>query len=367
MGVINERIGKNGVKSFHVRIRLKGNPLVCGTFPNKTKAKEFIQRTEASVKEGRYFKDAEAKKHTLGDLVDRYIRDILSNKPKHAAKQRMKLLYWKNQLGQCFLSDLIRSPSLIIEQRDELARGITRSGNPRSPATVVRYLAALSHAFSIAMKEWQWVDDNPLRKVSKPKEPRGRVRFLDDDERARLLNVCKTSSNAHLYTIVVLALSTGMRYSEIMNLTWKDIDFDEKRIILQQTKNNERRPVPLVGLAFELLQDNFRKHRIDSFLVFPGKRDSRKATGIRSAWERAIKEAGIEDFRFHDLRHSFASEMAMGKATETELRILLGHKSHSMTARYSHLTEKHTNGIVSRMTDRIFPVAAENLDLEMTK
>ena len=107
------------------------------------------------------------------------------------------------------LADL--TPALIVEQRDKLIRENTVKKTLRSPSTVVRYLAALSHALTIAVKEWGWLDDSPMRKVSKPREPRGRVRFLSDDERKSLLEACKVDSNLFLYTIVVIALSTGMR------------------------------------------------------------------------------------------------------------------------------------------------------------
>ena len=91
-------------------------------------------------------------------------------------------------------------------------------GTQRTPATVVRYMAALSHAFTIAVNEWGWIEDSPMRKVKKPKEARGRVRSLDDTERAKLLTACKASSNQYLYLCVVLALATGMRQGELMNL-----------------------------------------------------------------------------------------------------------------------------------------------------
>ena len=116
---------------------------------------------------------------------------------------------------------------------------------PRSPATVVRYMAAMSHAYSIAMREWQWVEDSPLRRVSKPKEPPARCRFLDDDERQALLVACKASTSPHLYTVVVLALSTGMRRGEILSLRWPQVDLARGRIVLDKTKNGDRRNVPL--------------------------------------------------------------------------------------------------------------------------
>ncbi len=351
MATIQKRVQKDGKITFHVRIRRKGSPLQCGTFTNISKAKEFVQRTEASMKEGRYLKTVEAKKHTLSELIDRYIRDILPRKPKSNRQQLTQLQWWKEHLGYCLLSDL--SPSILSEHRELLGREKTSKGDPRSPSTVVRYLAVLSHALTVAVKEWEWLDDTPMRKVSKPQEPRGRVRYLDDDERMRLLEACKEGSNSYIYIIVVLALSTGMRQGEILNLTWKDVDLEKQRIILQETKNGERRTVPLSGHVLDLLRDLFEKRRTDTFLLFPGQ-DSKKPIDIRFAWEKALEDAMIPDFRFHDLRHTFASYLAMRKATLTELKSLLGHKSASMTARYSHLSETHGAAVVSDMTKDIF-------------
>lgn len=353
-GKIKEVINKRGEKKFYVRIRLKGAPVQCAVFSSITKAEEWIQDTESSIRNGRYFKYVEAKKHTFGELIDRYIRDVLPNKPKSFPKQKTQLLWWKAQLGHRYLSEVVQSPALISEKRDLLGNERLGNGQKRSPSTVIRYLAALSHVFSVAMRDWGWLDDNPMRKIPKPKEPRGRVRFLFPDERMRLLEVCKRSSSPFLYTIVVLALSTGMRYSEIMNLTWKDVDFERERITLEETKNGERRLVPLVGPAFDLLSDLSKIRRLDTFLLFPSVRDPYRPVLIRAAWEKALAEAAIEDFRFHDLRHSFGSEVAMNKGTDRDLQELLGHKSVVMTARYSHLREDYNLEVVRSMTNKIF-------------
>src|SRR5712691_6752927 len=117
--------------------------------------------------------------------------------------------------------------------------------SPTAHSTVNRYLAALSHAFTIAVGEWTWVDDSPMRKVRKPKEPRGRVRFLSDDERTQLLQACQGSRNPYLYKAVVLCLSTGARKMEILGLCWSEVDLQRGCIILQDTKNGDRRVLPL--------------------------------------------------------------------------------------------------------------------------
>src|SRR6476620_10473300 len=111
----------------------------------------------------------------------RYQREVLPRVPKNAKNLRPQLDWWRSQLGDLNLAAV--TPSKIAECRERLLTPPTARGKLRSPATAVRYLAVLSHAFSVALREWDWVNDNPLRKVIKPKEPRGRVRFLDDDER----------------------------------------------------------------------------------------------------------------------------------------------------------------------------------------
>ncbi|MFT4554343.1 MAG: integrase, partial [Chlamydiales bacterium] len=225
MATIQERASPGGKKSYRVRIRLRGYPIQTATFDRKTDAKKWIQDTESAIREGRHFKTREAKKHTFGDLIDRYVENVLQPRKRSRQERFTHLAWWKERLGDYLLADV--TPALIAETRDSLARGVTYRGTQRSPATVVRYLASVSHAFTIAVKEWGWVDDNPLRKVTKPKEPRGRVRFLNEKEQARLLEACKNSPNPYLYTIVILALSTGMRQGEILNLTWADVDTDK--------------------------------------------------------------------------------------------------------------------------------------------
>ncbi|HSX38651.1 MAG TPA: hypothetical protein VLE95_07470 [Chlamydiales bacterium] len=145
----------------------------------KTDAKLLAQQIEAAIREGRHFKTAEAKKHTVGEMIDRYMRDVLPKK-KEAKRQGPQLLWWKKQIGHTLLADF--TPAGIGEQRDKLGREITTMKRLRTPATVVRYLAALSHILSIALREWEWLEDSPMRRVTKPKESRGRVRFLSPEE-----------------------------------------------------------------------------------------------------------------------------------------------------------------------------------------
>jgi integrase len=215
-------------------------------------------------------------------------------------------------------------------------------------------MAALSHAFTVAINEWGWLDDSPMRKVKKPTEPRGRVRFLSDEERERLLTACQKSDNPYLYPVFVLAISTGMRQGEIMGLNWEDVDLNQGRVTLHDTKNGERRVVPVVDKALDLLKEHAKVRPINTPLLFPSKVDPQKPMDLRAPWKAALAAAKVEDFRFHDTRHSAASYLAMNGASLAEIAEVLGHKTLQMVKRYAHLSEAHTAGVVERMNKSIF-------------
>lgn len=350
MANFEERKSKDGKTVYRVRVRLKGHPMQTATFERKTDARRWASSTEAAIREGRHFKTTEAKRHTLEEMVDRYISDVLPHKSEVMQRDQYRhLIWWKAQIGNNLLADI--TPTLIAECRDRLLKEPGKRKKKRSPATVVRYFAALSHVYSIAVKEWGWVDDSPMQKVTKPKEPRGRVRFLDDDERERLLLACKNSNDPFLYPIVILALSTGARKSEILTLTWGDIDLNRLVAILHKTKNDERRALPLAGNALSEIKKLSTVRRIDTNLLFPDA-SGKKHIEIRPAWEKIINDTGIKDFKFHDLRHSAASYLAMSGASLAEIAEVLGHKTLQMVKRYSHLSDQHTASVVSRMNKK---------------
>jgi len=345
MATFDRRIGQDGKPVYRVRVRRKGAPLQTATFAKLSDAKRWAQMIEGATLEGRHFKTTEAKRHTVSDLLERYRNDVLPHKRASTVyNQVYHLRWWETQIGHYLLSDI--TPARIVEYRDQLAR-------TRENSTVRRYLAVLSHAFSIAVQEWEWVTENPFHKVSKPKEPRGRVRFLSEDERQRLLDSCQVSRNSSLYTIVVLALSTGARRGELLSLHWSDVNLKRGMLTFRKTKNGETRAVPLTGYALEVLAHHTKLRRLDTILVFP-ERTGTRPMSIREAWKFAIQRAGITNFRFHDLRHSAASYLAMGGASLAEIAEVLGHKTLQMTKRYTHLTESHTRGVVERMNQTIF-------------
>ena len=353
MATIEKRITNKEKITYRVKVRLKGFPVETATFERLTDARRWVQQTEVAMREGRHFKTSEAKKRTLKEVIDRYIKFILPNKPKSQYAQSQQLKWWQEAIGQLVLADV--TPARISEQREKLANGMTARDKVRTPATVNRYLAALSHVFTVAVKEWGWLEQNPLSKVSKKKEPRGRVRFLSDDERQKLLTACQNSQSPWLYLVVVLALSTGARRMEILGLSWEDVDLNRGVITLHETKNGERRILPITGHALALLKEHVNVRVTHTNLVFPGN-NLKNPIDLRTPWETALKNAGIEDFRFHDLRHSAASYLAMNGASLAEIAEVLGHKTLQMVKRYAHLSEAHTAKIVAKMNEKIFGV-----------
>lgn len=368
MANINKRKARDGATRYQARVRLKGFPEQAATFERLTDAKRWVQNTEAAIRDGRHFKTSESKRHTLGELVDRYLRDVMPTKPKSTAHQTLQLNWWKARIGGYTLADV--TPALLAEYRDKLASGMLEDGSmtrevqqkngtktlpvvPRSPSTVLRYLAAISHAFTIAVKEWGWLDSNPVMKVTKPKQPQGRVRFLSDSEREALLKEVQASKNQDLYLAVVLALSTGARQMELMSLRWDQVDLNRKVITLYETKNGEIRALPLVHHAYELMKERAKVRRIDTNLVFPGSKPD-KPVLLRAPFEKALQRAGILNFHWHDLRHSCASYLAMNGASLAEIAEVLGHKTLQMVKRYAHLSHAHTSKVVESMNQRIF-------------
>ncbi len=356
MATIQERAGRDGKPRYRVLVRKRGFAPQSATFERKTDAKSWAKSVESAMEEGRYRDFARAKQHTLGELIDVYIEDYLSRKPRSYRTQKPQLLWWKKVLGEKRLSDL--TSDVIMTHRNKLAkRVIGEAENERtiSPSSVNRYHAALSHALTVAVKELRWLPNSPIRSISKLPEPKGRTRYLDDDERKNLLKECLASSNVHLYAIVVLALSTGMRKGEILSLRWPQIDLERGIIVLNDTKNGEHRGVPLVGKALEIVKD-YDKARTDEDeikLLFPGVGGD-KPIEVKKAWQKALEMAKIEDFRFHDLRHSAASYLAMNGASLPELAAVLGHKTYEMVKRYSHLSDSHVSSVVERMNNKVF-------------
>jgi integrase len=311
------------------------------TFDKRSEARSWSSRLESEIKAGRF---RAPNPHLVRDLVERYIATVVPHK-KTGARTAQQLRAWSELIGEHALEDL--RPAAIATARDRLAE-------TRGPATVVRYLSALSHAFTIAVKDWQWVESNPVKRITWPRQPRGRVRFLSEDEREALITAAADSKCIPLVSIIMLALLTGMRRGEILNLKWHNVDLERHRLILTDTKNKERRQVPLVPTAYAIVRSWKCGEISGNAYIFHKRGATDIPVRIDRHFKRAVRVAGLTDFRFHDLRHTAASYLAMTGATTNEIAEILGHKTLDMVKRYAHLTTTHSAKVLERMESEIY-------------
>lgn len=338
---------------YDAEVRIKGFDAQYRRFSDRKEAKEWIKATEADLRRGKCLNVGEAKRHTLSDAIERYLTVYLRQYPHRLKKHSQLLGWWRQKIGNLRLSEI--TPAVISELRDKLAAEETCRLKIRSGSTVNRYLAALSKVLTLCVKEWCWLDISPMSRVGKLKENSGRTRYLSLEEIRRLMEACKVSRNKMLYDVVMIALTTGMRYSEIISLKWDQIDFDKGFIHLYKTKNGTERTVPIPDSVLELLKK--RKQESKEDLVFPPIRrisNSRGMVQLRSSFDTATKQANIQGVTFHTLRHTAASHFAMQGANTSALMSLLGHKSHSQSKRYTHFADAYLKEIVQTSTKTLF-------------
>lgn len=346
MGFIRQRKNKAGNIRYQAEIRLKGHPMLTAVFDRKTDAKAWIQKVEADIRCGRQQLYSEAKKHTFKEAAEKYLQEHNASQAK-----RGHLEWWVEELGPLYLQDV--RPAIIAEKKQKLLSVPNSKGKMRTKSTCNRYLASLSHLMSVCFRQWEWLSENPVSKISREKEPRERTRFLSPEERKNLLEACQKSENPLLTLFVVLLLSTGCRYNEIRRLKWTHVDLQKGIITLMQTKNGDIRSVPIRGLGLELLR-KYAQQRSSIGYIFSLK-DPSKPFDPRRSLNTAIRRAKLKGgFRPHDCRHSYASELLAQGLALGEIGHLLGHRSTSMTRRYAHLIESRAIEAVSKMSDEIF-------------
>ena len=230
----------------------------------------------------------------------------------------------------------------VFETRQKAEDYLKRIQTPIQPATLNRELSLLKHVYTKAI-EWGKCKENPAKKVKKLKGEVKRVRFLMPDEVQKLVSNCVD----HLKPIVTVAVHTGMRKGELFGLKWEQVNFEQGIITLCDTKNGERRDIPMDETVRTTLKGIERK----SEHVFCDE-EGEAFVRMQRTFEAAVKTSGIEDFRFHDLRHTFASNMIMAGEDLNTVRELLGHKDLTMTLRYAHLSPNHKTRAI-KVLDRI--------------
>ena len=331
-------------------IRLKGYPTVCNSFERKQEAEDWASDTERRIKLGQFNFAHHNTHHTFKDLVERFINDGRLDHHRSARDTLRHLHYWQDRLDAYALIHI--TTDLLSKERSHLLNTPTNKSLPRSKATVNRYIASLSSALTFASKDLGWITINPCLNLKKLKENPGRDRILTPDEITRLLIAARASRSPYLYCIILIALTTGARQGEILNLKWIDIDFDNHLALLKQTKNGRPRSIPLVPAVLAELQHLYQARNPRKSLVFA----SHTAFGridIKKAWQGALKTADITNFRAHDMRHTFATLAARQGASNLELATAMGHRTLEMLQRYTHLDAQTTKKFSTTIADQI--------------
>jgi integrase len=277
-----------------------------------------------------------------------------------------------NFLGEFSESSLQEISPLLIEKwrSKRLSRGI-------KPSTVNRDITILKSALSKAV-EWKYIESNPLTTFKPAKiDKSAKVRYLDKEEVIRLrsaLNECeikltkeRSSANEwrrergrpvlasdplyYLKSLVLLSINTGLRRGEVLSLTWDNIDLSKAILTVAGSfaKSGKTRHVPLNAEALSILKE-WRKRTSSQVLVFTGKQGN-KLKSVKSAWSRILEKAKIKKFRWHDMRHHFASKLVMAGVDLNTVRELLGHSDMAMTLRYTHLAPEHKANAVSKLIE----------------
>jgi integrase len=347
MATFEKRVGKTGNTTWRVRVRRQSGPWLTKSFPKKSDAEQWARSIEHKLDSGDHVPNAEARKRTLADAIDRYLTITLprSKHRKNSSEQTRLLTWWKEHLGGVALVSL--TPAKLADARDALAAKRRRDGKALAGSTVNRYVTALSAVLSVAVKEYGWLPRNPVANVMRLEDSKGRERFLAKLEMLELLKACGPSDCRELLPIVELALATGAGKSELLNLLWNDVRVGggQRVVTFRDTKNGETRTVPLSSSA-EATLTQWASGRI---AWQQGRVFQISKTELDKSWRVARDSAGLHDVRFHDLRHSAASYLAMSGASLMDIAAILGHKTLAMVKRYSHLSEQHTTAAIDRM------------------
>jgi integrase len=220
-----------------------------------------------------------------------------------------------------------------------------------SKASTNRDLAVLKNMFNLAIR-WEWLESNPVSRIPLFEEGQGRVRFLSDQEFDNLLNACPE----WLQPIVLVARHTGLRRENILNLKWEQVDFFRRVILIDQNqmKNGERIGIPLNDTVLQKLQDHISSSGNHSPYCFHHG-NGKRYFEIKRQWKKVLYKVGISDFRFHDLRHTFASSLVQRGVDLYVVQRLLGHKTQAMTQRYSHLAPENLRSAVMKLDSKTIP------------
>jgi site-specific recombinase XerD len=293
---------------------------------NRRFAEKLFAKVLTDIIEGTYFEKTEARRHSFEELRERYMKEhsMINKTPKSSTRDVTSFKH----LSKCFSGMTLAemTPARISEYKS-----LRRSEGAR-PATLSRELEVLRHALNLAVREWEWLHRNPFERV-RIEKPNNKVeRWITPEEEQNLL----TASPPWLREIIIVALHTGMRQNELLSLTWPQINLMRRALTLTETKNKEKRTIPLNQTVLEILKNRSKVRHITGH-VFTSQAGSKiDARNLLRAFYAARERAGLTDVRWHDLRHTFASRLVQAGIDLYVVKELLGHKTIAMTLRYAH-------------------------------
>jgi len=335
---------------WQARVIRKGYPTRSKTFRGKKDAEQWARSLESEMDKGVWRDHSRAETTIVADMLARYEREVLPDKKGRQGTESLIKILAESELGRMPLAAL--SPEAVATYRDHRLKTISKkTGKLPSPQTVRHALSLLSRVVNLAMKEWgiPLAHGNPCAQIKMPAQAKSRNRRLVDNEEERLLAACAEARNAWLRPAAIFAIETAMRSAEIVEtwkyikdtngnkvktkvsngLQWSDVDLAKRTAHLPKTKNGEARTVPLSSRAIQTLRDLPRN--------LDGRVFGTTYEGIHQAYARACERAGIEDLRFHDLRHEATSRLFELGFNPMEVSAITGHKTLQMLKRYTHL------------------------------
>jgi integrase len=267
---------------------------------------------------------------------DTFVREYLETE-RHRARSFITM----QRHGRRWISRFGSRPLRSILPLD-IEKWVSRRATEVSPASVNRELSFLRRVFNVALAN-ALVDRNPVKSVKFLSEPSGRVRFLTEDEETRLREQVAEAD----WRVIAFAMNTGLRQGEQFGLLWSNVNLANRVLTVPRSKHGGARHVPLNDTAMAILRA--LPSRFHSRWVFPsatGKTPMNASNFLHRVFIPAVRRAGIDDFRWHDLRHTFASRLAIAGVDLHTIRELLGHKTMAMTLRYAHLSPTHLHQAV---------------------
>lgn len=333
MPSILKRRNADGSTSFLAQVRIAGFDAVSKCFPQRRDAQDWARELEDRLREqkkrGGVRRDVAVL--SVGDVIIEFLKDPETLALRTFDDLHRLLCWWTLRYGGHRALEL--NVVILREAREKLHHG-------RGPATVNRYLSAMRSCWNWARSAGLVPRDHLWPERLMLTEPKGRTRFLADDELSILLSGAREHSPL-MHAAIILSIATGVRQGELLRLDWADVDTARQTLRIRITKNDEPRTVYLPSPAVEALKGlRSGKVRALSGAIFSLEDGTRlKKSTLEARWKLVRAKAGLEDFRWHDLRHSCASFLAQQGATLMQIGAQLGHRSPSVTQRYSHLVQ----------------------------